>query len=87
MTRRRTRSKRTRSKRNKGKSGASPPSRNRSQAKAQIKIGDRIYTEHTGAYTAKEAREKAEDIRKRGYNARVIKTGSGYTVYAAKKEA
>jgi len=55
-------------------------------AKAQIKIGGKVYTEHTGAYTVIEAREKAADIRKRGYNARVIKTGEGYTVYAAKPE-
>ena len=54
-------------------------------AKAQIKIDGRTYLEHTGAYTVKEANEKAEDIRKRGYNARVIKTGPGYTVYARKK--
>ena len=62
------------------KEGEKPP------AKTQIRIGDRVYTEHTGAYTAAEAREKAADIRKRGYYARVIKTGSGYTVYAAKKK-
>jgi predicted RNA-binding Zn-ribbon protein involved in translation (DUF1610 family) len=54
--------------------------------KARIKIGGVFYTEHTGAYTVEEAREKAADIRKRGYNARVIKTGEGYTVYAAKPE-
>jgi DNA-directed RNA polymerase subunit RPC12/RpoP len=53
--------------------------------KAQIKIGGKWFVEHTGAYTVKAAREKAADIRKRGYNARVIKTGEGYTVYAHKK--
>jgi len=54
-------------------------------AKAQIKIDGKVYVEHTGAYNKREAREKAADIRKRGYNARVIKTGPGYTVYAHKK--
>ena len=54
--------------------------------KAKIKIDGKWFVEHTGAYTAKEAREKAADIRKRGYNARVVKTGPGYTVYAAKPE-
>jgi DNA-directed RNA polymerase subunit RPC12/RpoP len=53
--------------------------------KAQIKIDGKAYVEHTGAYNKKEASEKAAGIRKRGYNARVIKTGQGYTVYAHKK--
>lgn len=54
--------------------------------KARLRIDGRTYLEHTGAYTKREAQSKAEDIRKRGYYARVIKTGSGYTVYAAKKK-
>jgi hypothetical protein len=54
-------------------------------AKAQRRFDGKWYTEHTGAYTVKEANEKAEDIRKRGYYARVIPSGSGYTVYARKK--
>ena len=56
-------------------------------AKAQIRIDGRTYLEHTGAYNKAEAKRKAAEIRSRGYYARVVKTGSGYTVYAAKKEA
>jgi len=55
-------------------------------AKAQRKIEGKWYTEHTGAYTKEEARYKAAQIRKQGYNARIIKTGNGYTVYAHQKQ-
>lgn len=54
-------------------------------AKAQIKIGGKVFVEHTGAYTKASAKKKAKGIRKRGYNCRVIKTGSGWTVYCRKK--
>jgi len=54
-------------------------------AKAWMRIGKEIYVEHTGAYTKASAKEKAADIRKRGYNCRVVKTGRGWTVYARKK--
>jgi len=98
---RRTRSKRTRSRRDKGGGGASLPSRSQSNpiqqvkpkvnqtikpGKAKIRIDGKVYVEHTGAYNKKEAQIKAADIRKRGYNARVVKTGEGFTVYAAKPE-
>jgi len=55
--------------------------------RAQRRFDGLTYTEHTGAYTMKEAQAKARDIRSRGYHARVVKTGPGYTVYARKKEA
>ena len=58
----------------------------RTHDKMEIEIGGKAYVEHIGEYTKAIAKEKAADIRKRGYNCRVIKTGKGWTVYCRRKK-